>query len=115
VPSSDFYAILDSSEFVITRWETSFSHMIQTWVRFFWDMYRAKGWFPEEQSTQFLDMIEATPEYREIHAVLNGKKSGKITYQDMRVSLSHNHFPHLWTKNLIHTIKKHIDRFNNSI
>lgn len=115
VPFSDFYTILDSSEFVIIRGETSFSHIIQTRVPFFWDMYRAKGGFPDEQSIQFLDMIQATPEYREIHRVLNGKKDGKITYQDMRVSLSHSHFPQFWTKNLIHSVKKHIDRFNNSI
>lgn len=62
--SSEFYSLLDSSEFVIIRGEVSFAHMIQTSVPFFWDMYRGIGGFPEEQSEQFLSFLSVDEEYR---------------------------------------------------
>lgn len=115
IPSSEFYSLLDTSEFVIIRGEVTFAHMIQTWVPFFWNMYSGIGWFPSEQSEQYLSMIGAGCEYYDIHSILNGKKSGKISYSDCIRTLSHTRFP-LWRiHNLIHTVKKHIDRFNNSI
>ena len=64
LPSSEFYSLLDSSEFVIIRGEVSFAHMIQTSVPFFWDMYRGIGGFPEEQSEQFLSFLSVDEEYR---------------------------------------------------
>ena len=115
LPSSEFYSLLDSSEFVIIRGEVSFAHMIQSSVPFFWDMYRDIGGFPEEQSEQFLSLMNANTEYRRLHQILNGKKSGNISYQDLSWVLSHTWFGCFRTKNLIHTIKKHIDRFYNSI
>lgn len=62
--SSEFYSLLDSSEFVIIRGEVSFAHMIQSSVPFFWDMYRDIGGFPETQSEQFLSLMNANIEYR---------------------------------------------------
>lgn len=111
----EFYAILDSSGFVIIRWEVSFAHVIQSWVPFFWDMYKRIGGFPGEQSSQFLDMIWASHIYRQVHGILNWKSTGTITYQDMIESLSHTSFTIPRIQNLIHTVKKHIDRFHNSI
>lgn len=113
--SSEFYSLLDSSEFVIIRGEVSFAHMIQSSVPFFWDMYRDIGGFPETQSEQFLSLMNANIEYRWVHQIVNGKKAGNISYQDLSWALSHTWFRQLRTKNLIHTIKKHIDRFYNSI
>lgn len=115
LPSSEFYSLLDSSEFVIIRGEVSFAHMIQSSVPFFWDMYRDIGGFPEEQSEQFLSLMNANIEYRWVHQMVNEKKSGIISYRDFIWALSHTWFGCFRTKNLIHTIKKHIDRFYNSI
>ena len=115
LPSTAFYALLDSSEFVFIRWEVSFAHIIQTVVPFFWDMYRGIGGFPTEQSDQFLSLIGASPEYRRTHQILNGQKKWKISYQDLIWALHHTEFGPVWTHNLILNIKKHIDRFDNSI
>ena len=70
----DFYLLIDTSQFVIIRGEVSFAHVIQGSIPFFWDMYKSIGGFPSEQSKQFLSMIEANSEYREIHQILNGQK-----------------------------------------
>ncbi|NRH20658.1 elongation factor P maturation arginine rhamnosyltransferase EarP [Candidatus Gracilibacteria bacterium] len=115
LPSSEFYSLLDSSEFVIIRGEVSFAHMIQSSVPFFWDMYRGIGGFPEEQSKQFLSFLGANEEYRGVHQILNGQISGIISYQNIIGALSHTQFGEFRTQNLIHTVKKHIDRFYNSI
>jgi hypothetical protein len=115
LPSEEFYSLLDSSEFVIVRGEVTFAHMIQNWVPFFWNMYSNIGWFPIDQSEQFLSLIGASTEYRKVHNILNIEKSRKISYLDCVWALSHTRFPALHTKNLIHTVKKYIDRFNNSI
>lgn len=115
LPSHEFYSLLDSSEFVIIRGEVSFAHMIQTRLPFFWNIYSGIGGFPREQSEQYLAMIDASPEYCDIHSILNSQKSGKISYSDCVWVLSHTWFSSARTHNLIHTVKKHIDRFNNSI
>lgn len=115
LPVSEFYSLLDSSEFVIIRGEVSFAHMIQSSVPFFWDMYRSIGGFPEEQSGQFLLYIDADDEYKSTHQMLNGQKTGIISYQNIIWALSHTQFGEFRTQNLIHTVKKHIDRFYNSI
>jgi hypothetical protein len=112
---NDFYHILDTSEFVIIRGEVSFAHVVQSGVPFFWDMYKWIGWFPSEQSIQFLDLIQANDEYRELHNILNSQKIWKLNYQNMIEVLSDTWFWIFQTKNLIHTVKKYIDRFNNSI
>jgi hypothetical protein len=115
LPTHEFYALLDTSEFAIIRWEVSLAHMIQWVVPFFWDMYQNIGGWPCEQSEQFLDLIGASPEYRQIHQILNGQKLWKVSYTDMLVALSHTRFASRRIHNLIHTVKKHIDRFHNSI
>ena len=111
----EFYMILDTSEFAIIRWEVSWAHMIQGSVPFLWDMYQGIGGWPSEQSEQFLDFAGASPEYRELHQMLGWQKEWKISYADMLVALSHTRFVPRRTHNLIHTVKKHIDRFYNSI
>ncbi len=111
----EFYSLLDSSEFVIIRGEVTFAHIIQTWVPFFWNMYSDIWGFPSEQSEQYLSMIDASYKYRDIHSILNGQKSGNISYMDCIQALSHTRFSLPRIHNLIHTVKKHIDRFNNSI
>ncbi len=115
LPMLDFYRLLDTSEFVIIRWEVSFSHMIQGSVPFFWDIYRDIGGWPSDQSAQFLEFVWASPEYREIHQILGGQKEWKIYYSSMLEALSHTQFNVSHVSNLIHTVKKHIDRFHNSI
>ncbi len=111
----EFYSLLDSSEFVIIRGEVTFAHMIQTWVPFFWNMYSDIGWFPTGQSEQFLSLIGSSEQYREVHNILNAQKSGKVNYSDCIWALSHTKFSQIHTQNLIQTVKKYIDRFNNSI
>ena len=115
LPTHEFYGLLDTSEFAIIRWEVSWAHMIQGSVSFFWDMYHEIGGWPSEQSEQFVSLIWATVEYREIHQILNWQKEWKISYADMLWALSHTRFLSQRTHNLIHTVKKHIDRFHNSI
>ncbi|MBX9809191.1 hypothetical protein K2X92_02265 [Candidatus Gracilibacteria bacterium] len=111
----EFYNLIDTSEFVIIRGEVSFGHVVQSSVPFFWDMYKGIGGFPEEQSIQFLDLIGANDGYRELHNILNSQKIGKLTYQNMKEVLSDTGFGIFQIKSLIHTVKKYIDRFNNSI
>lgn len=111
----EFYNLIDTSEFVIIRGEVSFGHVVQSSVPFFWDMYKWIGWFPEEQSIQFLDLIWANDGYRELHNILNSQKIWKLTYQNMKEVLSDTWFWIFQIKSLIHTVKKYIDRFNNSI
>ncbi len=115
LPSHEFYSMLDTSEFVIIRGEVTFAHMIQTRVPFFWNIYSDIGGFPTEQSEQYLSMMNASSEYRDIHSILNNQKPGKISYQDCIRVFSHGRLPLPRIHNLIHTVKKHIDRFNNSI
>jgi hypothetical protein len=115
LPYHEFYSLLDTSEFVIIRGEVSFAHMIQIRVPFFWNIYSGIGGFPSEQSEQYLAMIDASPEYCDIHSILNSQKPGKVDYTDCTQALSHTRFSLTRTNNLIHTVKKHIDRFNNSI
>jgi hypothetical protein len=115
LPSSEFYHLLDTSEFVIIRWEVTFAHMIQTGVPFFWNIYSDIGGFPIDQSEQYLSYIDASAEYRQVHQILNWQKVWKIQYTDFVSALSHTQFDRPRTHNLIHTVKKHIDRFNNSI
>ncbi len=115
LPTCEYYSLLDSSEFVIVRGEVTFVHAIQSRVPFFWNLYSDIGWFPNEQSLQYLDLITASWSYREVHAVLNGQKTGKLTYMDLIQALSDTPFSLRATTNLIHTMKKHIDRFYNSI
>ncbi len=110
-----FYTLLDTSEFVFIRWEVSWSHMIQGSVPFFWDMYQDIGGFSIDQSIQFLSIIGASPAYRDVHQILNWQKISKISYLDMVWALSHTRFTIFRIQNLIHTMKKHIDRFHNSI
>ena len=100
---------------MIIRGEVTFAHMIQTLVPFFWDMYRGIGGFSSEQSEQYLSMMGADSQYRNIHKILNRQQSGKISYTDCIQALSHTRFSLPRIHNLIHTVKKHIDRFNNSI
>ncbi len=111
----EFYSLLDTSEFVIIRGEVTFAHIIQARVPFFWNMYSDVGGFPSEQSEHYLSMINASTEYHDIHSILNNQKPGKISYMNCVRVLSHTRFPLLRIHNLIHTVKKHIDRFNNSI
>ncbi len=111
----EFYGLLDNSEFVIIRWEVTFAHIFQKGIPFFWDMYRQIGWFPQEQSDQFLSMMQSTQLYRDTHQILNWQKEWKIRYSDLVWALSHIDFSKNQPSNLIQTIKKHIDRFNNSI
>ncbi len=115
LPTHDFYVLLDTSEFAIIRWEVSWAHMIQGSTPFFWDMYQTIGGWPIEQSEQFQGLIWASPEYHRVHQILGGQKSWKISYADMLLALSHTRFAPHRTHNLIHTAKKHIDRFHNSI
>lgn len=112
---SDFYSLIDSSQFVIIRGEVSFAHIIQRSVPFFWDIYKNIGWFPSEQSEQFLSIIDANQEYRKIHQIINGQRLWRVTYKNLLSALSCTHFSEVHTKNLIHTVKKYIDRFHNSI
>jgi len=115
LPMNMFYSLLDTSEFAIIRWEVSWAHMIQGSIPFFWDMYRSIGGWPSEQSDQFLEFIWASREYRAIHQILGGQKEWKISYAKMLRAFSQVHFISHSTKSLIDTIKKHIDRFYNSI
>ena len=43
LPPSEFYLLLDTSEFVIIRGEVSVAHIIQRSVPFFWDIYKNIG------------------------------------------------------------------------
>ncbi len=115
LPTHEYYTLLDTSEFAIIRWEVSWAHMIQGSVPFLWDMYQGIGGWPSEQSEQFLEFIWASPDYRWVHKILSGQKQWKITYTDILWALSHTRFVPRRTHNLIHTVKKHIDRFQNSI
>lgn len=115
LPVWELYRILDTSEFVIIRGEVTFAHMLQTWVPFFWNLYSDLGGFPVDQSEQFLSFLDASDAYKGVHAILNQQNIGKIRYIDCISALSHTSFNIPRTQNLIHTVKKHIDRFNNSI
>jgi hypothetical protein len=78
-------------------------------------MYQNIGGWPSDQGEQFLELIWASPEYRRVHQILGGQKEWKISYANMLGSLSHTRFAPHRTHNMIHSVKKHIDRFHNSI
>jgi hypothetical protein len=67
----EFYHLIDTSEFAIIRGDTTFAHMIQGSVPFFWDMYRGLGGFPREQSDAYISLIGASDSYHDVHEILN--------------------------------------------
>lgn len=116
---NNFYALFSLSDFAIVRGEVSFVQALQSGKAFLWDVYKEIGGFPVEHSEQFLEFWWFDERYREIHAVLNGQKNGKITALD--IAYISNTFPMSLSKkmsgikNLVQETKKQVDRFYFSL
>jgi hypothetical protein len=114
LPIHLFHSLLFSSEWSIVRGDMTGSMMLQLWKPYYWDIYRQIGWVHLELSDAFLDYIFASDEYREVHQRINIRE-GKIGFSELVWGLVGLDFHDRKNPNLIHEVKKHIDRFYFSL
>lgn len=85
----------------------------------FWDTYKMIGGFYPEQSDEYLDLIDASNIYRDIHARLNGVKKWGVLWSELEEYIQKKSLPQIQNKkrikNLITEIKKCIDSHEFSI
>lgn len=113
-----FYELMMLSDIVCIRGEVSYVQALQSWKPFLWDMYKERGWFYEEQSEQFLHLLDANAHYRRFHNILNSREQWTICRDDL-IEMSKN-FPDISGRiarsgNLAQETKKYIDWFSASI
>lgn len=113
---TNFYNFLETSDYIITRGEVSFSQVLQMGKPFLWDMYHELGGFPHEQSEDFLNFIKAHEEYKEF--IKNfWHKDTKISIQETINILekSKSLFQKQKYNNLCMEIKNFLDNSENFI
>ncbi len=114
-----YYSLLKISDCNIVRGEVSFVQSLLSGKPFLWDMYKGKGWFPNEQSEQFLTYGNFSDIYKESHFIVNQQVEGKIIYQDINSLMKDPGIFSVYQehkiKDLTRETKKHIDRFYFSL
>lgn len=88
-------------------------------IPFFWDMYKTIGGMPEEQSHDWITYIDQD-QYSSLHRELNSpQKHHSIQIAKIHDFVSGNAYQcqknRVPPKNMIHEIKKRVDRFEFSI
>lgn len=116
VSIEEMYAIFENSDYLLTRGEISFMQALQGEKPFLWDLYHAIGGFPADQSNDFLDFIEACPDYRQISHKL-WHENEKISISEMTALLenSQKNWKKQIYKNIADETKKILDKNENSI
>ena len=115
----EFHHVLAYSQWSIIRGEISLMNILSLEKPFFWDMYKMIGGLNTQQSLDFLEYREASPEYQRLHMRLNAQIPWKITLNECESILfdldSQKKSLRYSGKHLIHEVKKYIDSFYFSL
>lgn len=91
----------------------------QTGKPFLWDIYKEIGGFPESISNQYMDFLNSSKTYRDLHKKFNtGEK--KLSLEKIVEVLTEENSKNTFLKNrnilsLVTTMEKYIDSFDFSI
>jgi hypothetical protein len=67
----DLWTLIDLADISVLRGEISSLRWLMSGKPYLWDMYKWVWWWNEEESDHFVDFIDASEKYREIHTKIN--------------------------------------------
>lgn len=70
----NYYSLFHLADTNIVRGDGSIVQAIQTGKPFLWDIYKEIGGFPESISDQYIDFLNPSKVYRDLHSELNTRK-----------------------------------------